>query len=94
MHCTIFTGEDFSAPQLTELVFQPEDDILPYSFQLIDDQVIEPTEDFSLVLSINETQQGLQPGTNTSTTVNILDDEGTGRTVYRMCLEGMRLSVQ
>ena len=70
------SGEDVSVPRLTELVFQPEDTVRAYSFRLIDDDELEEVEDFFVSLSINETQDGLQLGTNTSSTINIEDNEG------------------
>ncbi len=54
-----FTEVDFSASRLTELVFQPEDEAIPFPFHLYEDQIPEEAENFPLFLSMNGSQQGL-----------------------------------
>ncbi len=55
-----FIGVDFSALHLTELVFQPEDDVVPFPFHLYEDQIPEELENFPLFLLLNaESQPGL-----------------------------------
>lgn len=58
------------------MVFYPEDTRLPYSVELIDDELPEDVETFNLFLATLATQRGLSLGVS-STTVYIEDDDST-----------------
>ncbi|XP_064386455.1 uncharacterized protein LOC135334988 [Halichondria panicea] len=69
-------GVDFSALRLTELVFQPEDEAVPFPFHLYEDQIPEGVEHFPLFLSLDESQPGLQLSALSDTMVKIQDNNG------------------
>ncbi len=61
---------------MTELEFQPEDEEVPFSFQVNEDQILEGVEYFPLSLSMDESQLGLQLGAIADAMVNIQDNDG------------------
>ena len=71
-----YTGVDFSASRLTELVFQPEDEAIPFSFEMHEDQIPEEVEYFPLFLSMNDSQQGLQLMNAVSVSMVKIQDNG------------------
>ncbi len=72
-----YTGVDFSALRLTELVFQPEDEAIPFPFHMHEDQIPEEVEYFPLFLSMDDSQQGLQLMNAVSVAmVKIQDNDG------------------
>ncbi len=72
-----YTGVDFSASRLTELVFQPEDEAISFPFHLYEDQIPEEVEYFPLFLSMDDSQQGLQLMNAVSVSmVKIQDNDG------------------
>lgn len=59
------------------LTFNPEDSMLPLSFDVISDEILELNETFRIDLGIPVNPPvGLQVGINSGAMVDIIDDEG------------------
>ena len=70
-------GVDFVSEQL-ELNFPAGERRVEFNVSILDDNVVENTESFQLLLSIpnNLTSKGVQVGPNAASTVTIMDNDG------------------
>ncbi len=82
LYNVLYTEVDFSALRLTELVFQPEDEAIPFPFRLYEDQIPEEVENFPLFLSMNGSQQGLYNIIDVAV-VKIQDNDGLCNQQYQ-----------
>ncbi len=72
---SIFIGEDYNLFARTEINFPPEEERMAFSLQLLDDQLPEETESFQLLLVTEDDQSNISFSL-TTTTVNIVDNDG------------------
>ncbi len=70
-----FIGEDYNVLARTEVSFPPDKERMAFSLQLLDDQLPEETESFQLLLVTEDDQSNISFSL-TTTTVNIVDNDG------------------
>ena len=75
----LYIGLDYDESSITQVTLTPADDSVEFPLAIIDDTLVEANELFQIVLSIPDNPPfGLSASlTASTTTITIIDDEGT-----------------